>query len=119
MRALFDTSVLADYLRGLEPARRELDAHQDRLVSILTWTELMAEARSEDEARSLEAFLGEFSLVELTRPIARRAAALRVAHGLRLPDALVLASAHEASAVLVTRSTDAYPAGSPGIRMPY
>ena len=51
--------------------------------------------------------------------IAERAAALRRTHRLKLPDAVVWASAQVHSMLLVTRDAKAFPVGDPGIRMPY
>ncbi len=37
----------------------------------------------------------------------------------RLPDAIIWATAREASALLVTRNTKDFPADVPGVRVPY
>jgi predicted nucleic acid-binding protein len=119
MKALFDTSILADYFRGLEKARAEIDAHADRLVSVMTCLELTSEARSDDEERAIVRFLDNFTVVDVTPEIARRAVQLRRHHALGVPDAVVFATAQAESAILVTRSSGVFPADSPGIRIPY
>ena len=40
-------------------------------------------------------------------------------HRLRLPDAIIWATARVAGAVLVTRNTKDVPAGDPAVRVPY
>jgi predicted nucleic acid-binding protein len=64
-------------------------------------------------------FLRDFSLVELTRPIAREAVAIRRSRRVRLPDAIIWATARHQSALLVTRNTKDFPPDEPGVRVPY
>ena len=119
MKALFDTNILIDYLNGVEPAMREIERHSDRYVSIITWMEVLAGARHDAERDVIEMFLQDFQVVELSRRVAREAIALRRAHRVRLPDAVIWASAHTESALLVTRNTKDFPQGDPGVRVPY
>jgi hypothetical protein len=57
--------------------------------------------------------------VDLTRRVSREAVALRRTRRIRLPDAIVWASARSESALLVTRNTKDFPADDPGVRVPY
>jgi hypothetical protein len=119
VRALFDTNILIDYLGGVESARAELARHADRCISVVTWMEVLVGTRGEDEADMVEMFLRDFRVVEITRGVAREAVALRRAHRLRLPDAIVWASARTESALFVTRNAKDFPADEPGVRVPY
>jgi len=119
MKALFDTNILIDYLAGVEASERELARFADRLVSAITWIEVLVRARSADEEDVIELFLRDFRVVEVTRRISRDAVALRRTHRIKLPDAVVWASAREESALLVTRNTKDFPRDDPGIRIPY
>ncbi len=119
MKALFDTNILIDYLNGRDAAREEVERHADRLVSIVTWMEVLAGARSDEEEDVIELFLRDFQLVALTRPIARTAVSIRRAEKIRLPDAIIWASARAESALLVTRNTKDFPRADPGVRVPY
>ena len=119
MRALFDTNILIDYLEGLEPAKEEFERHPGRLVSIVSWMELLAGAHGEEEEDVIGMFLREFRVVDVTRAIAREAVAIRSQKGLRLPDAIIWATAHVESALLITRNAKDFPADAPGIRVPY
>ncbi|MEO8482706.1 MAG: type II toxin-antitoxin system VapC family toxin [Acidobacteriota bacterium] len=118
MKALFDTNILIDYLNGVEGVRQELALHRDRLVSVITWMEVLAGARSAEEEEVIEMFLREFTLVDITRRTAREAITLRRSHRLRLPDAIIWASARTESALLVTRNTKDFPVSAPGVRVP-
>ena len=119
MRLLFDTNILIDYLNGVEPAMQEVERSRDRCISIITWMELLAGAHDDAEEGVIDMFLREFRVVDLTRQIAREAMEIRRAQRMRLPDAMIWASAKAESALLVTRNTKDFPEGELGIRVPY
>jgi predicted nucleic acid-binding protein len=119
VKALFDTNILIDYLNGLDAAKVEIARHRRRLVSIVTWMEVLAGAKEADEQDVIEMFLRDFRLVELTRSIALEAVAIRRTARIRLPDAIILATANAESALLVTRNTKDFPRDTPGVRVPY
>jgi predicted nucleic acid-binding protein len=119
MKALFDTNILIDYLNGVEAARAEIERSGPRYISIVTWMEVLAGARDEADEDVIEMFLRDFRVVELTRRIAREAVDIRRSRRIRLPDAIVWASARAESAVLVTRNTKDFPGAEPGLRVPY
>lgn len=119
MKALFDTNILIDYLSGVEAARVEIERHGDRLVSVVSWMEILVGARNDEETDVVELFLRDFNQVDVTRPVARRAIDIRRMHRIRLPDAIIWASAQLESALLVTRNTRDFPADAPDVRIPY
>jgi predicted nucleic acid-binding protein len=118
MKALFDTNILIDYLNGVEGARRELEMHRERLISVVTLMEVLAGARSEDETDVIDMFLRDFTVVDISRRVAREAVELRRTRRLRLPDAIIWATARTESALLVTRNSKDFPPAEPGVRVP-
>lgn len=118
VKALFDTNILIDYLRGIPSARDELHRYRQAAISVVSWMEVLVGATSTTE-RGTRAFLDQFTLLPIDDTIAERAVALRRTHRLKLPDAVVWASAQVHSMLLVTRDTKAFPVGDPGIRIPY
>ena len=116
--ALFDTNIFIDYLRGLPQAQLELTRYQNHAISIITWMEVMAGTPEGAEADT-RSFLAAFTLVELDAAIATQAVHLRQTHRLKLPDAIVWASAQTRSKLLVTRDEKAFPPDDPGVRIPY
>ena len=119
MKALFDTSILIDYLRGIDAARIEVERYDERAISVITWMEVLAGVRNADEEDVTEMFLRDFRTVDLTRRIARDAVGIRRQHRIRLPDAIIWAAARTESALLVTRNAKDFPASDPGVRIPY
>jgi predicted nucleic acid-binding protein len=114
MKALFDTNILIDYLNGVDLARDEFERYAERLISVVTWMEVLAGPRDAAEEDVLETFVRDFRVVELTRPVARGAIDLRRRRRIRLPEAIVWASARAESALLVTRNTKDFPRSDPG-----
>ena len=120
MRAVFDTNILVDHLNGIRAAAEELSRYQQPLISPITWMEVMAGAADDAERQALRQFLCAFERAELSEVVMERAARLRSETRLRLPDAIVLATALCASLMLITRNTkDFDTAVWPNIRVPY
>ena len=107
MIAFYDASALIYFIESKEPfasrVRKELAAAVKKYpglgssVSRLTWLECrVAPMRANDNAllAAFDAFFARPDLiwVELTREVVELAAAIRVKHGLRTPDALQAAS---------------------------
>lgn len=118
VKALFDTNVLVDYLNAVPQARNELRRYESKAVSIVTWMEVMVGA-TENVEDATRAFLNTFEIIALDETIAERAVSLRRSHHVKLPDAIIWATARVHAMLLVTRNTRDFPAGDPGIRMPY
>ena len=119
LEAVFDTNILIDYLLGRDEAQQEFDRYSRRGISIVTWMELQIGSRTEAEADVIDLFLREFRVIEITRQVARRAVEIRRRTRVRLPDAIIWATAQMESAQLVTRNTKDFPADDPAVRIPY
>jgi predicted nucleic acid-binding protein len=118
VKALFDTNVLIDYLNTVPQADQELARYSDKAISIITWIEVMAGASRAVEAGT-RSFLDDFEILQLDERISEEAAAIRRNHRVKLPDAIIWASARISGLLLVTRNVKDFPRGEPGIRMPY
>ncbi|MEK1889148.1 MAG: type II toxin-antitoxin system VapC family toxin [Phyllobacterium sp.] len=118
VKALFDTNILIDFLNAVPEARDELGRYDEKAISSITWMEVMIGADPELEART-RSFLGSFDVIDLRNVIAERAVELRRKHRMKLPDAIIWASADIHSMLLVTRNTKDFPESAPGIRIPY
>ena len=107
---LVDTDVFIDHLRGAV----ELRAGKHRLhYSVITRAELFAGTVATDLAGQL---LAPFREVAVDRAVAERAGRLRRETGIRLPDALIAASALERHLALATRNVRDF-AAVRGLRM--
>jgi len=115
---LFDTNILIDYLSGIPQARLELERYSNRAISVITWMEVMAGATSADEPQ-IRAFLLTFTLLPLTPEVAEQAVNLRRERKIKLPDAIIQATAQIEDRLLITRKTRDFPSRDPDIRVPY
>lgn len=95
---LVDTDVFVDHLRGA----RRLEARKHRLhYSVVTRAELFA-GNTATEVVSI--LLAPFRELDVNRAVAERAGRLRRETGIRLPDALIAATAIEHKLSLFTRN---------------
>jgi toxin FitB len=95
---LVDTDLFIDHLRGAT----ELKPGSHRLhYSVMTRAELFAGSSATDAVSRL---LAPFREVPVNRAIAERAGRLRRESGIRLPDALIAASALEGRLAMATRN---------------
>lgn len=97
---LVDSDVFIDHLRGaaeLRPGRHRLH------YSVITRAELFASATGTELAAQL---LAPFREIPVDRRIAERAGRIRREHGVRMPDALIAATALEHRLGLATRNAD-------------
>lgn len=89
MKAVFDTNILIDYLRGIAFARVELAKYTTRQISIISFIELMVGAKDADEEATIGGFLASFEILELSAEVAREDVSLRKHLRLKIPDAIV------------------------------
>ncbi len=118
VKALFDTNVLIDYLNAIPQALDELARCPEKAFSIINWTEVLVGCKPE-VAIGTRAFLASFALIAVDHAIAERAVSLRQLHRIKLPDAIIWATANVQSMLLVTRNTKDFPHEMPDIRIPY
>jgi predicted nucleic acid-binding protein len=118
MIAVFDTNIVIDALNGVTQADAEYSLYDRVLISRITWMEVLIGAQEDDS--QLRDFLDtHFEIVDLDLPLAETAVRLRRAYRLRLPDAIIWATAQVNSAVLVTRNTKDFRVDWENIRLPY
>lgn len=97
VKALFDTNILIDYLNGVVEAQQELFQYPDKAISLI-----------------------QFELLPIEGRVAAEAVKLRQARHIKLPDAIILATARVNQCLLITRNTKDFPPDADaGIRIPY
>ncbi|MBW4476743.1 MAG: type II toxin-antitoxin system VapC family toxin [Tolypothrix brevis GSE-NOS-MK-07-07A] len=109
MRYLYDTNIFIYYLAGEAIvdslfAEDFLNLH-DILTSPIVRIELLSfSGLSEDEEQSIEDLLSQFSSVPLSREIEDQTIQLKRRYKIKLPDAIIAATALNQDACLVTRN---------------
>jgi predicted nucleic acid-binding protein len=119
MKAVFDTNILIDYLNGIESARSELFQYDTRQISIITFIEVLVGASDPAEEKAIRGFLSSFEVLELTSEIAAEAVLIRKNLRLKIPDAIVYATARTQGCILVSRNTKDLKEEWPDVRVPY
>jgi predicted nucleic acid-binding protein len=119
MHTVVDTNILIDYLSGIPQAKRELRRYTGITISHMTWMEVMAGAHPGADEQQIRAFLAQYTVQTIDTAIAERAVAVRRAHRIRLPDAIIWATAQQLGLLFVTRNTKDFPANDPAVRIPY
>lgn len=119
MSAFFDSNIVIDMLAGHTQALVEAGRYDEVAISRITWMEVLIGAPDAVIQASWESFLSQFEVVELDEEVCREAIRLRQQHRLKLPDALIWASARAYGADLVTRNIKDFKSDTSGIRIPY
>ncbi|MGF1925766.1 MAG: type II toxin-antitoxin system VapC family toxin [Bacteroidia bacterium] len=103
---LVDTNVLIDYLNN------KLPDHSARLfenieinLSIISKIELLAwKEASQEQIDIIESFLDTTTILGLSESVARKTIEIRKTHRVKLPDAIIAATAMTNDLALVTRN---------------
>ena len=115
----FDTNIVIDALHNRPEAWTEIRRATRAWISRMTWIEVLAGV-PEGAGPDTEDFLKLFAMSEIDEEVARRAAAIRhQRNSMKVPDAVILASAQVSGRILVTRNIKDFPENMPGIRVPY
>jgi predicted nucleic acid-binding protein len=116
--ALIDSNIIIDFLLGIPEADIELGKYSDRRVSVVTWIEVLAGAKPH-ETIPVRNFLKTFQQLPITDEIAEKTVIIRKQTRLKLPDAVILATAETHGLLLVTRNTQDFSATHPLVLIPY
>ncbi len=102
---LIDTNIIVYYLEGEHVAVSFLRTNRGKLsISPITWMETLSYPFSADEDLVVRKFLHEFRLIEISAPVMELAVEIRRMKKMKLPDAIITASAIQNDLILVTRN---------------
>ena len=118
---LLDSVILIDHLNGINKATRfvmDLDP-QKTAISVITRAEILVGVEGTVESL-VKAFLDQYRLLPIDKPIADLSATLRREYGWKLPDAFQAALAKYYRIKLTTRNTkDVDPKKHDFVEVPY
>ena len=118
MNAVFDTNIVIDALNGIPEADAEFSRYEHVFISRVTWMEVLVGAQ-DDDAQLRDFMETHFEIVALDLAVAETAVQLRRSNHLRLPDAIIWATAQTPDAVLGTRNTKDFNPEWESLRVPY
>ncbi|MCS2164392.1 type II toxin-antitoxin system VapC family toxin [Scandinavium manionii] len=117
--ALFDTNILIDLFSGRREAMETIEKYaSQRAISLATWMEVMVGARKYNQENRTRLALSVFEVIDISKDIAEKSVQIRQEHGMKLPDAIILATAQVHRRSLLTRNTKDF-SGISGVVTPY
>lgn len=119
MKAVFDTNILIDYLGGIAQAQEELKLYDQKIISVITYIEILVGAKTIQEEAILMRFLTNFVIRQIDDVVANTVIRLRRQHKRKLPDAIIYATAKVENCLLVTRNVKDFDPVLPDVRLPY
>lgn len=119
MRAVFDTQILIDCLQAIVAAQRELLRYEQRFISVITWIGVLVGSTTTASQQAARELLREFRVATVDGPVAESAVLVRQRLRVKLPDALIYATAEMLGCVLVPRDRKAFDPADPMTRVPY
>jgi hypothetical protein len=111
---LFDTDVLVWCFRGNKKAARLIEQADERMLSLVSYMELLQSVRNKAESKAITNFLADFAfqMLPLMENIGHRACIYIEEHGLKsgmcMADALLAATAVENRLALCTGNQKNY-----------
>jgi predicted nucleic acid-binding protein len=117
--ASVDSVIVIDYLNGVPGAAESLGDGVDIYISIVAWIEVLAGTMSDGQMRLARGVLDRLRVIDVTPPIAEEAVRIRRERRMKLPDAIILATARHLGVPLLTRNTKDFDASDPMVRVPY
>lgn len=116
---LLDSNVLIDVLRGERQALEWLEGRTEGLaISVISWIEVLVGCEGVETDR-VRAWLEMFRQLGVDQVVAAEAVLCRREFGMRLPDAVILATARCHGMRLVTRNTKDFPERLGMVLVPY
>ncbi|RTL11762.1 MAG: PIN domain-containing protein [Neisseriaceae bacterium] len=103
MKAMFDSNILMDYLNQVDASRDVLSQYQERYISLITYIEVLAGAKTLQDEYVIKGFLNKFHIIIPNVKIGDQTVKLRKEYRFKLPDALIVASSIEQDIQLFTR----------------
>jgi predicted nucleic acid-binding protein len=123
VKALFDSNILIDALNGIEQAKIELARYADAAISVITWIEVAVKL-TDFEKVAFQVFLDAFPITVLhtNTKLAEGAATIRASSfarppRIRLPDAIIAATANISGRTVITRNPRDF--GAANVHVPY
>jgi predicted nucleic acid-binding protein len=119
VKALFDTNILVECIYGVEAAVEEMKRYDKVVVSRIVWIEFLAGARTAEVEARRRSLLDDFELLEVDEAVSQETILIRQRTRLKLPDAIILATARVHGLLFVTRNHRDFPRREPDVRIPY
>lgn len=117
--AIFDSNILIDFANGWPAAADTIRRFPERLISVVTWVEFLTGV-PEPQIEKAKSFISDmFEVVYPEEEIYDITLTLRRQRRLRLPDAMIYATARSLKMPLITRNTKDFDPAWGDVIVPY
>ncbi|MCB1556192.1 MAG: PIN domain-containing protein [Alphaproteobacteria bacterium] len=114
-----DTNILIGFFKGNEADKLALERFDSLKLPAIAYAEFMVGLALESQRAAADKVIDAlFEIVHTDRPICREGAALRRDTRLKLPDAMIYATARVGGGILVTRNTKDFDPAAPDVYVP-
>lgn len=117
MKVVFDSNILIDALRGIPEAQECIIQYQG-VISMITYIEVLSGAQ-DHHLEMIKDLLSQFQQVSISEEVALEAVRIRKARRLKLPDAIIYATAKVNEISLLTRDTKDFTEDLDDVITPY
>ncbi len=118
---VLDTNIIIDFLLGRDQAKLLFNSYKEKttkmMISIITVIEILVGIFDPEKQKKVRLWLDSFHTVSVESDIVGVAVLLRQQFKLKVPDALIIATAKYHGGTLVTRDRDF--SRIPGVYYPY
>lgn len=104
MVVVIDSNIIIDYFKGIKEAENTINKYSIKYISFITWIECLVKIPKDRQELAID-LLSEFDLVTMDERLMHEALKIRQATRLKLPDAIIYATAKTKLASLLTRNT--------------
>jgi len=120
---IIDTNIFIDFLRGNDEAIKFIGGLRSVSTSVIVVSELFAGVKTRTETEELRAMLEFVRQVDVNKTIAEEAGLMRRrfhrSHGIELPDALIVATAHYEGAAVASLNKKHFSVLTENLIIPY
>ncbi|MCC2624710.1 MAG: type toxin-antitoxin system VapC family toxin [Burkholderiales bacterium] len=107
MVVVIDSNIIIDYFKGIPEASLILQKYKHKYISFITWIECLVKIPMDRQDPAID-FLSGFDLVTMDTKLMQESLKIRQATKLKLPDAIIYATAKIKNASLITRNSKDY-----------
>lgn len=104
MVVVFDSNIIIDYFKGIPDAATTIDKYKIKYISFITWIECLVKIPPDRQKLAID-LLSSFKLVTMDEELMRESLKIRQKTKLKLPNAIIYATAKMKVASLLTRNT--------------
>lgn len=104
MVVVLDSNIIIDYFKGVQEASNTILQYKVKYISFITWIECLVKIPHERQELAIS-LLSNFNLVTMDEKLMQESLKIRQATKLKLPDAIIYATAKMKLATLITRNT--------------